>query len=118
MLVWWGQPCRDLIEAGDVGLLLASLAVLAQTGLLLRYHRAPGPLSAAGVALAAFLGWFADPLLMLLSAPLLLLYYFTVRPAPQIYCGTSAWPAPSRRACWPICSGCWTGSITGGFARR
>ncbi len=42
--------------------------------------RAPGPLSAAGVTLAAFVGWFADPMLMLLSAPLLLLYYFTSGP--------------------------------------
>ena len=80
MLVWWGRPCRELLEAGDVGLLLAALAVLAQTGLLLRYHRAPGPLSAIGVALTAFLGWFASPILMVLSAPLFLLYYFTAGP--------------------------------------
>ena len=40
MLVWWGKPCRDLLEAGDVDLLTATLAVLAQAGLLLRYHRA------------------------------------------------------------------------------
>ena len=45
MLVWWGKPCRDLLEAGDVDLLMATLAVLAQAGLLLRYHRTPGPLS-------------------------------------------------------------------------
>ena len=32
--------------------------------------------------------------------------------------GTSAWPSPSRRPCWPTSSGCRTGSITGGFARR
>ncbi len=80
MLVWWGKPCRDLLGAGDVGLLLASLAVLGQMGLLLRYHRAPGPLSAAGVALTAFVGWFADPMLMVLSAPLFLLYYFASGP--------------------------------------
>ena len=78
MLVWWGKPCRDLLEAGDVDLLTATLAVLAQAGLLLRYHRAPGPLSVIGVGLTAFLGWFAHPLLMILSAPLFLFYYFTV----------------------------------------
>ena len=39
--------------------------------------------------------------------------------APATACsGTSAWPAAWRRACWPTSSGCWTGSITGGFARR
>ncbi len=84
MLVWWGKPCRELLEAGDVGLLLATLAVLAQTGLLLRYHRAPGPLGAAGVALTSFLGWFAHPLLMMLSAPLFLLYYFTCGPRHRL----------------------------------
>ena len=78
MLVWWGKPCRDLLEAGDVDLLLATLAVLAQAGLLLRYHRAPGPLGVAGVGLTAFLGWFAHPMLMALSAPLFLFYYLTV----------------------------------------
>jgi hypothetical protein len=78
MLVWWGKPCRDLIEAGDIDLLTAALAVLAETGLLLRYHRAPGPLSLLGVALTAFLGWYCHPLLMALAAPLVLIYFFTV----------------------------------------
>ncbi len=32
------KPCRDLLEAGDVDLLMTTLAVLAQAGLLLRYH--------------------------------------------------------------------------------
>jgi hypothetical protein len=78
MLVWWGRPCRDLIEAGDIDLLSAALAVLAETGLLLRYHRAPGPLSLLGVALTAFLGWYCHPLLMAVAAPLVLIYFFTV----------------------------------------
>ncbi len=78
LLVWWGKPCRDLIEAGDVDLLTAALSVLAETGLLLRYHRAPGPLSLMGVALTAFLGWYCHPLFMAASAPLVLIYFFTV----------------------------------------
>jgi hypothetical protein len=78
LLVWWGKPCRDLIEAGDMDLLSAALAVLAEMGLLLRYHRAPGPLSLLGVALTAFLGWYCHPLLMAVAAPLVLIYYFTV----------------------------------------
>lgn len=84
MLVWWGKPCRDLLEAGDMGLLLAALALLAQIGLLLRYHRAPGPLSVVGVGLTAFLGWFAHPMLLALSAPLFLLYYFTAGPRHRL----------------------------------
>ncbi len=78
MLVWWGKPCRDLLEAGDVDLLMATLALLAQAGLLLRYHCTPGPVAVVGIGLATFLGWFAQPLLMALSAPLALFYYFTV----------------------------------------
>ena len=78
MLVWWGKPCRDLLEAGDVDLLTATLALVAQAGLLLRYHRTPGPLAVTGVGLTAFLGWFAHPMLMVLSAPLVLFYYLTV----------------------------------------
>jgi hypothetical protein len=84
MLVWWGKPCRDLLDSGDVGLLLATLALLAQVGLLLRFHRAAGPLGVLGVTLTAFLGWFAHPMLMLLSAPLFLLYYFTAGPRHRL----------------------------------
>ena len=54
------------------------LAVLAQAGLLLRYHRAPGPLSLLGVALTAVLGWYCHPLFMAAAAPLVLIYFFTV----------------------------------------
>lgn len=78
LLVWWGQPCRDAVEAGDLDLLLATLLVLAQSGLLIRYHRDPGLLCWLGVVGAALLGWFAHPLLMILAAPLFLIYYLSV----------------------------------------
>ncbi len=78
LLVWWGQPCREALEAGDIDLLLAALLVLVQAGLLIRYHRDPGPLSGLGVAVAALLGWFAHPLLMALLCPLFLIYYLSV----------------------------------------
>jgi hypothetical protein len=78
LLVWWGQPCREALEAGDVDLLLATLLVLAQAGLLIRYHRDPGPLSWLGVVGAAVLGWFAHPLLLVLLLPLFLVYYLSV----------------------------------------
>lgn len=78
LLVWWGQPCRDALEAGEIDLLLATLLVLAQAGLLIRYHRAPGLFSLAGVVLTAALGWFAHPLLLALLLPLFLIYYLSV----------------------------------------
>jgi hypothetical protein len=78
LLVWWGRPCRELLEAGEASLPAAALLAAAHFGLLVRYHRAPGPLALAGAALAAALAWFAHPALMLLTLPLFLIYYFTV----------------------------------------
>lgn len=78
LLIWWGQPCRETVEAGDIDLLLAALLVLAQAGLLIRYHNDPGPLSWLGVVAAALLGWFAHPLLLALMMPLFLIYYLSV----------------------------------------
>jgi hypothetical protein len=78
LLVWWGQPCRDALEAGSVDLLLAALLVLAEVGLLLHYHRAPGALGLLGATGAALLGLFAHPLLLALVLPLFLVYYLSV----------------------------------------
>ncbi|HEY7428781.1 MAG TPA: hypothetical protein VH682_31410 [Gemmataceae bacterium] len=78
LLVWWGQPCRDTLESGEVDLLLATLLVLAQAGLLLRYHSDPGLLNWMGVVGASLFGWFAHPLLMILLLPLFLIYYLSV----------------------------------------
>jgi hypothetical protein len=78
LLVWWGQPCRDALEAGAVDLLLAALFVLAEVGLLIHYHRAPGALSLLGVTGAVLLGCFAHPLLLTLVLPLFLVYYLSV----------------------------------------
>jgi hypothetical protein len=78
VLVWWGQPCRETLGAGDIDLLLATLLVLAQAGLLIRYHNDPGPLSWLGVVAASLLGWFAHPLLLALMLPLFLIYYLSV----------------------------------------
>src|SRR5262249_40646580 len=77
-VVLWGGPCRDALEAGDVDLLLATLLTVAQAGLLLRYHQAPGCWNLAGVVAAGFAGWFAHPLLLALLLPLFLVYYVSV----------------------------------------
>jgi hypothetical protein len=78
LLVWWGMPCRGLLEAGEVDLLLAGLAAVAQAGLLLGYHRAPGFLRWLGLLAVTALGWFAHPLFFAALTPLILLYYLTV----------------------------------------
>jgi hypothetical protein len=76
-LVWWGQPGREALEAGDSELLLGALMVLAQAGMLVRYHHQPGPLSLLGVVITGFAGWFANPLLMALLLPIFLVYYLS-----------------------------------------
>jgi len=84
LLVWWGQPCREALESGDLDLLLAALLMLAQAGLLIRYHNDPGPLSWLGIVGAALLGWFAHPLLLALMTPLFLVYYLSVGPRHRL----------------------------------
>jgi hypothetical protein len=78
LLVWWGEPGRKALEAGDLELLLAALAALAHTGLLLQYDRAPGFRAWLGLLLTGAFGWFAHPLLFPMLLPLLLIYYLSV----------------------------------------
>ena len=80
LMVWWSTPGRDLIEAGDLDLLLGGLATLAQTGMLLAFHRSPGFRSWLGLLIVGCLGWFAHPLLFAATVPILLIYYFCVGP--------------------------------------
>jgi len=83
-LVWWGRPGRDALEAGDSDLLLGSLAVALQAGLLVRYHDNPAVLPLLGLIFASLLGWFAHPLLMVLMIPPVLLYYLVVGPKHRL----------------------------------
>jgi hypothetical protein len=78
LLVWWGEPSRQAIGAGDFDLLLAALAALAQFGLLLRFDRAPGFGVWLGLFVTSYLGWFAHPLFFGVLLPLALVYYLTV----------------------------------------
>jgi hypothetical protein len=78
LLVWWGQPCRDSLEAGEVDMLLATVLILAQIGLLISYHRDAGLLNWLGLLGTTLLGWLAHPLLMALALPLFLVYYLSV----------------------------------------
>jgi hypothetical protein len=78
LLVWWGAPSRLALEAGEVELLLAGLAMLAHVGLLLHYDQWPGPAAWLGLLLTGCLGWLAHPLLFALVVPVLLVYYLSV----------------------------------------
>jgi hypothetical protein len=78
LLVWWAQPARDALDAGDIDLILAALAALAQFGLLLRFDRAAGVVCWLGLLAAGYLGWFAQPLFFAVLLPLTLIYYLSV----------------------------------------
>ena len=78
LLAWWASPCRQLLEAGDLDLLLAGLAVLVAAGMLVYFHRSPGFRSWTGLFLAGCLGWFAQPLLFITVVPIALVYYLSV----------------------------------------
>ncbi len=78
VLIWWGPHSRTALEAGESDLLLAALALLAHVGMLLRYDRAPCIGTWLALAGTAALGWFAQPLLLPVALPLLLLYYLCV----------------------------------------
>lgn len=79
IFICWGSPFRSLLEIGDLDLYLAMLAALVQVGLLLRFDRAPGPLSWLGLLVSGCVGWFGQPLLYAgLLIVILAVYYLSV----------------------------------------
>ena len=65
----------SLIGALDTG---SSALAVAQAGLLLRFHRAPGARAWIGLVVVSLLGWFTYPLLFALLVPIGLIYYLSV----------------------------------------
>jgi hypothetical protein len=78
LLVWWGHPCRQALEAGQFNLLMATLAALLQMSLLIRYDCSPGFLVWLGIVASGYLGWFTHPFFFALLVPLGLIYYLSV----------------------------------------
>jgi hypothetical protein len=78
LLVWWGAPGRQLLDRGDLDVLLAGLAALLHAGFLIRFHQWAGPGSWLGILISTWLGWYAEPMIFLSVLPLLLIYYLSV----------------------------------------
>jgi hypothetical protein len=78
LMVCWGIPGRTALEEGDLDLFIAALAGLTQYGLLIQYHRHPTVPCWLGILLTGCLGWLANPILLAVMFPLVLLYYLTV----------------------------------------
>jgi hypothetical protein len=79
-LVWWGRPNAALLDAGDMDILLAGLAILLHICLLARYHALPSLWTCAGIFATAALSWVAHPMLCALLAPAFLVYYISFGP--------------------------------------
>jgi hypothetical protein len=84
LLVWWSGPCHDALEAGEVDLLVASMALLVHVGFLIALHRYPGPTTWFGLVITGTVGLFAEPMLFALLVPILLVYYFSVGPRHRL----------------------------------
>ncbi len=78
LILWWSPFSQDALREGASELLLGSLAVLAHTGFLVRFHRHPGLISWIGLVFTAWLAWFAQPMLFPIFVVLFLVYYVNV----------------------------------------
>lgn len=76
-VVWWSVSGQAALQAGDLDLLLAALALVAHVGLLVRYDREPGMVSWLGLLVTGSLACFAHLLLFCLLLPIWLIYYLT-----------------------------------------
>lgn len=77
LLVWWGAPCRDALEDGDLDWLLAALAEIAYLGLVVRFDRLPDCRTWVGLLVTGSVAWFGNPFLCLLLLPVVLVYYLS-----------------------------------------
>jgi hypothetical protein len=84
MLVWWGKPGSELTAAGDLDLMLGSVALLSLACALVKLHSQPRGRAFVAVFVAAALAWFTSPVLCLLYAPAILIYYVSVGPRHQV----------------------------------
>jgi hypothetical protein len=79
-LLWWSTPIRAMFDAGDVDLLSAGLLGIVCVGGFARYHREPGPVSWATLAVVCAAGWYAHPVVWIGFTPILIGYYLALAP--------------------------------------
>jgi hypothetical protein len=77
ILVCWGGPSRELLESGDLDVILSGLASLNALGFLVKFHRDAGLKAWLGLVIAGSVGWYSQPLVFCSLFPLFLVYYFS-----------------------------------------
>src|SRR4051812_6329570 len=73
--LWWSPSCRDLLEAGDLDLLVGGMCAPVYLSWLSRFGRTPGPLEWLVLTGTAAVGWYMHPLVMGAAVVLSLLYH-------------------------------------------
>lgn len=73
--LFWSPPCRALLEAGDLDLLLGGICVPVYLTWLARYGRSPGPLEWTVLAGISAFAWYTHPILMLAVVPIVFFYH-------------------------------------------
>lgn len=73
--LWWSPPCRALLEAGDLDLLVGGMCAPVYLSWLARFGHTPGPLEWLVLAGSSAVGWYMHPLIMLGAVALSLLYH-------------------------------------------
>src|SRR5262249_57720270 len=73
--LWWSPPCRVLVEAGDLDMLVGGMCVPVYLSWLARYGRAPGRTEWLVLTASSAIGWFMQPLLMAGVVALALLFH-------------------------------------------
>src|SRR5262245_57695228 len=73
--LWWSPPCRVLLEAGDIDMLVGGMCVPVYLSWLARYGRTPGPAEWLVLTASAAVGWYMQPLLMAGVVALALLFH-------------------------------------------
>lgn len=73
--LWWSSPCRTLLQAGDLDLLVGGMCAPVYLAWLARFGRTPGPLEWLVLTGSVAVGWYMHPLLMTGAVGLSLLYH-------------------------------------------
>lgn len=73
--LWWSPPCRALLEAGDLDLLVGGMCAPVYLAWLARFGRTPGPVEWLVLAGSSAVGWYMHPLVMVGAVTLSLLYH-------------------------------------------
>ncbi|HEX3149187.1 MAG TPA: hypothetical protein VHR66_14025 [Gemmataceae bacterium] len=73
--LFWSPPCRAMLEAGDLDLLMGGMCAPVYLAWLARFERNPGPVEWLVIAGSAAVGWYMQPLVMVGAVALSLLFH-------------------------------------------